>query len=34
MFAFYSNRTGCLGSIAVSVIGSLVLILLLRSCSG
>ena len=24
MFAFYSNRVGCLGSIAVSLIGSLI----------
>jgi hypothetical protein len=30
MFAFYSNRSGCLGSIAISVIGTLVLILLMR----
>lgn len=25
MFAYYSNRLGCLGSIAVSLIGTLVL---------
>jgi hypothetical protein len=25
MFAFYSNRLGCLGSIAVSLLGSLIL---------
>jgi hypothetical protein len=33
MFAFYSNRSGCLGSIAISVIGTLVLILLMRGCN-
>jgi hypothetical protein len=32
MFAFYSNRLGCAGSLLVSVIASVVLILLLRSC--
>ena len=30
MFAFFSNRLGCLGSIAVSIIGTIVLILLMR----
>ena len=29
MFAFFSNRLGCLGSILVSVIGTLVLLLML-----
>jgi hypothetical protein len=33
MFAFYSSRTGCLGSIAVSIIGSVILLLVMRSCS-
>jgi hypothetical protein len=32
MFGFYSNRLGCLGSIAVSILGSIVLIVLLRGC--
>jgi len=32
MFAFFSNRLGCIGSLIVSVIGSLVLILVLRGC--
>jgi uncharacterized membrane protein YeaQ/YmgE (transglycosylase-associated protein family) len=32
MFAFYSSRSGCLGSIVISVIGSVVLILLMRGC--
>jgi hypothetical protein len=34
MFVFFSNRTGCLGSIVISVIASVVLILLIRGCSG
>ena len=29
MFAFFSNRLGCLGSLAVSAIGTLLLLLLL-----
>jgi len=29
MFLFFSNRSGCLGSILISVIGTLVLLLLL-----
>jgi hypothetical protein len=32
MFAFFSNRLGCIGSLIVSVVGSLVLILALRGC--
>jgi hypothetical protein len=32
MFAFFSNRLGCLGSIAVSIIGTVILIFLLRGC--
>jgi hypothetical protein len=32
MFAFYSSRLGCLGSIAVSLIGSVVLVIALQSC--
>jgi hypothetical protein len=34
VFAFFSNRLGCIGSIVVSLIGTAVLILLVRSCSG
>jgi uncharacterized membrane protein YeaQ/YmgE (transglycosylase-associated protein family) len=34
MFGFYSNRLGCLGSILVSVIGTLVLIAIMRSLWG
>jgi hypothetical protein len=32
MFVFFSNRLGCLGSIAVSIILSLVLMALMYSC--
>jgi hypothetical protein len=34
MFAFFSNRLGCVGSLVVSIIGTAILILLLRSCGG
>jgi hypothetical protein len=34
MFAFFSSRLGCAGSLLVSVIGTLLLILLMRGCSG
>jgi hypothetical protein len=34
MFVFFSNRLGCAGSILVSVVGTLLLILLIRACSG
>jgi hypothetical protein len=30
MFAFFSNRLGCLGSIVVSLVGSLLLVIVLR----
>src|SRR3954470_24264189 len=32
MFAFFSNRLGCVGSIIVSVIGTLILLAVLRGC--
>jgi hypothetical protein len=32
MFAFFSSRLGCLGSIVVSVIGTLILLAALRGC--
>jgi hypothetical protein len=32
VFVFFSNRTGCLGSLLVSLVGSAVLILLLYGC--
>lgn len=31
MFAFFSSRLGCLGSLLVSAIGTVLLILLLRA---
>jgi hypothetical protein len=31
MFGFYSNRLGCIGSIVVSLIGTLILALLMWS---
>jgi hypothetical protein len=34
MFVFFSNRFGCAGSIAVSIVGTVLLILLIRSCAG
>ena len=34
MFAFYSSRLGCLGSIVVSIIASLILAAVMYSCSG
>jgi len=30
VYLFFSNRLGCLGSILVSVVGTLILLLLLR----
>jgi hypothetical protein len=33
MFAFFSNKLGCIGSIAVSLLGTLLIVLLERSCS-
>lgn len=34
MFVFFSNRLGCLGSLGVSLIGTLLLVLLVRACTG
>jgi hypothetical protein len=34
MFAFFSNRLGCLGSLAVSILGTLLLIGLLTLLNG
>ncbi len=34
MFLFFSNRKGCLGSLVISVLGSLLLMFILRSCNG
>lgn len=33
MFGFFSTRLGFLGSVVVSVVGTLVLMLLMRGCS-
>ena len=33
MFIFFSNRLGCLGSIGVTLVGTLILVALMRSCS-
>jgi hypothetical protein len=33
MFAFYSNKLGCLGSIIVSLVGTAILVLAVQSCS-
>ena len=34
MFVFFSNRTGCLGSLLLSLAGSAVLLLILYACRG
>lgn len=34
MFVFFSNKLGCGGSIAISIVGTVLLILLMRSCAG
>lgn len=34
MFAFFSNRFGCVGSIIISVVGTLLMLLLMRGCGG
>ena len=34
MFVFFSNRLGCLASLAISIVASVVMILLLRACTG
>lgn len=34
MFAFFSNRLGCIGSIIVSLVGTAILLLVMRGCSG
>lgn len=33
MFLFFSNRKGCLGSLVISIVGSLLLFLLMRACN-
>jgi len=34
MFGFFSNKLGCIGSIIVSIVGSLILMAVMRGCSG
>ena len=34
MFGFFSSRLGCLGSLAVSIVGTVLLALLMRACAG
>lgn len=34
MFLFFSNRKGCLGSLVISIVGSLLLMFVLRACNG
>lgn len=33
MFAFFSSKLGCLGSIVISIIGTVILVLVMRGCS-
>jgi hypothetical protein len=33
MFAFFSNRMGCLGSVVISILGTVFLAMLLRGCA-
>jgi hypothetical protein len=34
MFAFFSSRLGCIGSVVVSLIGTALLLLIMRGCNG
>ena len=34
MFLFFSNRLGCLGSIGVSIVLTLIVVALMRGCNG
>jgi hypothetical protein len=34
MFGFFSSKVGCIGSIVVSIVGTLILMALMRGCSG
>jgi len=34
MFGFFSSKVGCIGSILVSIIGTLIVMALMRGCSG
>jgi hypothetical protein len=33
MFVFFSNRAGCVGSLLISLVVTLVLVALMRSCN-
>jgi len=33
VFGFFSSRLGCLGSLAVSIVGTVILVLVMRGCS-
>jgi hypothetical protein len=33
VFVFFSNKLGCLGSIAVSIVGTAILLMLMRRCA-
>lgn len=33
MFVFFSNRLGCMGSLLVSAVGTVAVILLIRACN-
>jgi hypothetical protein len=34
MFLFFTKKLGCAGSVVVSIIGTVLLVLLMRACSG
>ena len=34
MFGFFSSKVGCIGSIVVSIVGTLILMALMHGCSG
>jgi hypothetical protein len=34
MFGFFFSKVGCIGSIVMSIIGTLILMALMRGCSG
>jgi hypothetical protein len=34
MFVFFSNKLGCIGSLVLSIVLTVVMILVLRACTG
>lgn len=34
MFVFFSNRLGCFGSVLITVLGTIILLAVLRACQG